>query len=57
MLVLGCFNLGATPKTLFCYNRAHATTPKEAKAANKVAKRATAALVSIMVLLMFFLYT
>ena len=35
---------------------AHSITPKVAKAAAKVAKRATAALVSIMVLLIFSLY-
>jgi len=53
MLVLGCFKLGEAFKTLFGDNCVHTTTPKEAKATNKVAKRATAALVSIMVLLIF----
>jgi len=53
MLVLGCFKLREALKTFLGYNCAHSITPKMAKAAVNVAKRATAALVSIKLGLIF----
>ena len=54
--MLGCFNLREPIKAFLGYRyfHAHTTTPKvNAESTVNVAKRATAALVSIMVLLIF----